>query len=207
MSRFDRFRSLVRGGADRARNAIMGDGLRELIDTVKNVGRGRIPLPDAALTAASARAPGVDMTTVVARDGAFRVAASYEDGTDLAIEVRIAAIQFAPGGAKEVTFAVTPAEALRDGRASDQVSAIACALVDALWTAALAAGGRPASTAILDRDGPGRLRIDLRTVDSVRELTQGQSPMAMVMDAIGLERVDIGVDGAELVLALPTIGT
>lgn len=205
MARFDVLRSMLRASADRARESL-GDvaPLAAARKAFAEIRRQRLTLSERALTGVLAHMPGVRAATVVARHGALSVDVSYHDGTAIACRFEPVAARFAPRGAKELIFRVDPAEAVRDARTREIAGAFAGAIAHTLWAFAL--DRRPdVSGAIVDRDGEEQIRVDLRTVPAVRE-AQKKTTVAMMLEMMELQGVEIGDGELWLRIKLPTLG-
>ena len=108
--------------------------------------------------------------------------------------------RFAPRGAKEVLFQVTPAAHVTQAKVRTAVGSLAGAVAHALWAVVLGApDAEHLVGAIVDRDGNEQVRVDLRSVPAVRAL-QGRGPAALVIDMLELERLE--VEDGQLVLKL-----
>lgn len=206
MARFDTLRSLLRAGADRARDRL-GDvaPLAAVQRVIAELRQQRLVVPERALTNAVAHAPGVRAATVTARHGAILVDVGFRDGDALSCRYVPESARFAPRGAKELVFRVDPPEALRNARTREVASVLAGAIAHTLWSVALTKEGDDVSGAIVDRDGEDYLRVDLRTVPAVRKV-QGKGPAAMLLEVLELR--EISADDGELVLhlKLPALG-
>ncbi len=201
MSRFDLLKSWIRVGADRAKEGI--DAVRPVGALRRVVGelrKQRLVVPESVLSNAIAHAPGVLAANATARRGQIQFDARFADG-ELACALEFFGTRFAPRGAKEITFRVHPAGSARDGRVRDLTGAIAGVIARGLWPMAIPPG-KPLHGAIVDREGDDLVRVDLRSVPAVRDAL-GNGPMALVLEAIELKRIDT-VDGEMLLhLKLP----
>lgn len=204
MARFDVLRSMLRAGADRARETL-GDvaPLAAARKALAELRRQRLTLSERALTGALAHMPGVRAATVVARRGGLSVDVSFHDGDAVACRFEPVAARFAPRGAKELVFRVDPAEAVRDARTREVGGALAGAIAHTLWAFALERRA-DVSGAIVDRDGDEQIRVDLRTVPAVRE-AQKKSGVAMVLEMMELQGVEVGEGELWLRIKLPTV--
>jgi hypothetical protein len=204
--RFDLLRSLVRAGAEGAgqglRRLTGADSLRRALEDVRNK---RAVLGDDALTAALAHAPGVQAASATVRQDALELDASFRDGSHVQFRLVPLGARFAPRGAKEVLFRVEPQELARDRRVSDLVSAVAGALAHAVWVALLPHPGSDVSGAIVERDGEDSLRVDLRTVPSVRRMST-RGPRGTLFEAIEVKGLHAEPGRLGIEIRLPELG-
>ena len=151
------------------------------------------------LTVAVGRVAGVQAATVAAGDGGLHVAITA-DRRDLSVFLLPDRASFAIGGAKELSFRVSPAELCTDPLIADVVAAIAAAVARVLWNAALT--GAPGSDhgAFVTRDGD-RLVADLRTVPEVRWALERRVSAAMI-EAIRLDAFGVNEQGLELTIGI-----
>ncbi|MEM9072671.1 MAG: hypothetical protein AAGE52_29455 [Myxococcota bacterium] len=194
--RTDVLKSWFRAGADRAAQrldqvapiAMARRFVRELRDQ-------RTTVSDKDLTRAVAHVSVVESASITARRGGLHVDVSFVDAPDLSCTLTPIATRFAPRGAKEVVFRVTPREAQRHRGLRDVTSAIAGSIAHQLWAIALAKlREEDISGAIVDRDGDECMRVDLRTVPAVRDAVR-QRTGAMVIELLELRELSV-VDGA-----------
>lgn len=196
--RLDLLKSLVRGAADRAGQTLKGLGpVSAMRRALRDAARQRSVISTTDLNAAVAHAPQVEAASVVVRDGAIRIEASYASGT-LSFGLIPAGARFAPRGAKEVRFRVDPPTAASDGRASDIAGALAGRIAFSLWGLFLRVSADEVGSAIVDRDDDV-FRADLRTVPAARALSS-QSALAAIMDV--LELSDLVAQDGELRLSI-----
>lgn len=206
MSRSDVFRSFVRAGADGMRARLRGTTPVAMVRRIlRELQAQRILLTESQLTAAVARTPGVRSASVTARRGALQVDLRYEDEATLAFALTPEATRFAPRGAKEVIFRMTPPACVTQANARAAVGSLAGSIAQALWSVVL---GTPAPGglvgAIVDRDGTDHVRVDLRSVPAVRTIL-GRGPAAMVLDLLELERLEVEDGQLVLKLKLPSL--
>lgn len=206
MARLDLLRSLLRAGADRARDRI-GDvaplaGVQRVVSELR---RQRLVIPERALTNFVAHAPDVRAATVTARHGAILVDVAFRDGETVACRFVPESARFAPRGAKELVFRVEPVEALRSARTREVAAVIAGAIAHTLWGIALGArASDDLSGAIVDRDGEDYVRVDLRTVPAVRK-AQSKGPAAMILEMLELRAIECEDGEVALVVKLPSL--
>jgi len=195
--RLDVLKSLVRGAATRAGSTLRELGpVAALRRAVADVARQRAVIDARSLTNAVAHARGVSAASVVVRDGAIRVEASFESGP-LSFSLLPQGARFAPRGAKELRFRVEPASLVGDGRVADVAGVVSARVARALW-GALLRGEYEEGGAIVDRDGDV-LRVDLRTVSAVRR-AHVHGPIAAFVDV--LELADLTAEEGQLRLTL-----
>lgn len=175
--------------------------LRRAYDQIK---QHKAVVTDEALTAAVAHAPAVLAASATARGGTIHVDASYDDGAQLAFALAPVEARFAPRGAKELVFAVDPPDAARDGRVADAASCIAAAVARAVWSVMLTGAEPPGPGAFVDREGQDRLRVDLRTVPSMRKLPPTH-PLALVVEALAIGKITTDDGAVTLEIKLPTM--
>jgi hypothetical protein len=205
MSRRDVVSSLLRSTARSAAATLKGSQLASNVrNALSQLSVGRVVIPDPALTRAVARVPDVAAATVHSTQGRMRFHLSFEDGSQLVMALMPAGAMFAPGGAKELSFAVEPREAVSDLRSHDVVSAIAGEIARALWRPALMRAKHSDHGAFVASDN-GRLVVDLRTVPEVRWALSQRLPKA-VIEALRPRGIEAH-DGRLLVLiAIDRIG-
>lgn len=202
MSKLDEIRSMVR---DAARRASDGFGkitaLAEARRVLRELAHQRLLLPDSALGAAVARTEGASSASVRARQGALYVDVYFDDGEHLEACFEAGQPTFAPRGPKELMWIVSPAEAFQSRHLLDVASALSTAVAHALWAVVLPRDLADIGSAIVDRDGVDRIRVDLRSVPAVRALS-GQASAAIV-EVLELSEIEC-VDGeVRLQLKLP----
>ncbi len=204
MSRFDLLKSLVRAGADRAGDRLRSVGpLATARRLVRELRDQRASIGDRALTGAVAHAPGVRSATVTARGGRLHVYLSVgNESIDFSLEPL--AVRFASRGAKEISWSVEPAELARNRSVRDAVSALSGVIAQSVWAVVLQPPPDDPCGAIVDVDGPGGLRVDLRTVPAVRDAAS-RSAAALVFEMLTLERISVEDGTLELQIALPSL--
>lgn len=169
-------------------------------DRLRDLSFGRAAIADDDLTRAVMRVADVAAATVRCAQGRMRVDIGFGNDSQLLMTIIPDKITFAPGGAKELRFAVEPASASRDPRARDVVAALAGEIARALWRPALA--GAPASehAAFVNVEGE-RLVADLRSVPEVRWATQ-QALRAAIVEAIEPRAIGVELGHLELPLSI-----
>jgi hypothetical protein len=181
MTQLDVLKSLMRSSARAAKVGIGKLALTQALQRVLDESRlGRVVISDASLTVAVARAAHVAEATVSAAQGCLRVDVGNADGQRLAMTLRPIGFAFAPGGAKELSFAVEPSEAALDPTSGDVVAAIAGEIARNLWRPALMRAPRSDhGTAMVNRHD-GTLIVDLRSVPEVRWALRQRLPALMI---------------------------
>ncbi|MGB8330688.1 MAG: hypothetical protein WCE62_11230 [Polyangiales bacterium] len=199
--RFDIVRSLVRAAADRAVDRITktkaAAATKQLVERLL---QQRWRLDDETLTAAAAHADGVDSAMVACRSGRIFVDASMTDGKEVQFTLTPRPVRFAPRGAKEISFDVEPP----DAHDSSVVGALAGCIAKATWPMIASARSADFGGAIVERETPGRLRIDLRSVPAVRQFASTQTA-AMIFDVMELESIRVEPGALALKLKLPQL--
>ncbi len=206
--RIDRFRSLLRGAADRATDAL---GEVRPIAAVRTVMREirdrRARIPERQLARAVLRAGTISAASVRTRDGRIEITAELESGRAIRAALIPLGASFAARGAKEIMFAVDPPEAAGDPKLREIAGMIGAQIARALWGPFLpATQGAIDGPALVDREGD-HLRIDLRTCPAVRAATQSAPAATLVMDALRIERFEVDEQGLSIRIALPQMPT
>ena len=192
MSRLDVLRSLVRAAGDGARARLSQVGpLATLRERLASLRDGRLPIPAARITACLARAEGVSELSASALDGAIRVHAYLTDGTAVELAIEPKSAQFAARGAKEVSFRVHPPEAAHGKAARALIGSLGGLIAHTLF-AVIATGYTEGEAALAERDGAGGLRVDLRSLPSLRNAPKA---LSVALDALVLDSVEVE-DGA-----------
>jgi hypothetical protein len=199
--RFDIVRSWVRTAADRAVDRITGTKVvlvtRRLFERLT---QQRWRLSDETLTAAAAHAEGVDSAMVACRSGRMFVDASMTNGREVQFSLAPSSVRFAPRGAKEIAFDVEPP----DAHDTSIVGALAGCIAKATWPMIAPADSVNVGSAIVERETPGRLRVDLRSVPAVRQFTSTHTA-AMIFDVLELESIRVETGALALKLKLPQL--
>lgn len=199
--RFDVVRSLVRAAADRAVGRVKGTRLASMTkELVERLTQQRWRLTDEALTAAAAHAEGVDSAMVACHSGRLFIDASMTNGREVQFSLLPRSVSFAPRGAKEISFDVEPP----DAHDNSIVGALAGCIAKATWPMIAPAGTVDVGGAIVERESPGKLRIDLRSVPAVRRFASTQAAM-MIFDVLELESLRVEPGALSLKLKLPQL--
>jgi hypothetical protein len=199
--RFDIVRSWVRAAADRAVDRINSTRIASVSkQLLERLTQQRWRLSDETLTAAAAHAEGVDSAMVACRSGRMFVDASMTNGREVQFCLTPRSVRFAPRGAKEISFDVEPP----DAHDLSIVGALAGCIAKATWPMIAQADSMDVGSAIVERETPGRLRVDLRSVPAVRRFASTQTA-AMIFDLLELESVRVEPGALALKLKLPQL--
>ncbi len=200
-TRLDVVRSWVRAAADHALQRMKDTRVASIgAQIMERLTQQRWRLSDEALTAAAAHAEGVESAMVRCHSGRLFVDASMRNGREVQFSLTPRGVRFAPRGAKEITFDVEPP----DGHDSSIVGALAACIARATWPM-IAPDAVDIGAAIVDREGPERVRVDLRTVPAVRDFVATQAG-AMLFDFLELESVRVEPGALALKLKMPQLG-
>jgi hypothetical protein len=207
--RLDRLKSALEHAASSLRERAQQSGLAKVGAPVRQTLERRARIPLAHLRRAVMSVPGVRAGSVamVAREGGHALALDLdlEDDRRARGELAIAGVSFAPHGAKELSFRVTPAEASGEPALREVVGAVAALVARTIWSASLPPATQAHEGGLVDREGD-LLRIDLRTLGAVRSAMQRGPSVAAMLSMIAPERIELVEDGLEVKLALPPLG-
>ena len=199
--RFDVVRSWIRAAADRAIERAKDTKVAAAaMQALERITQQRWRLSDEALTAAAAHAEGVDSAMVACRAGRLYVDASMTNGNEVQFSLTPRAVRFAPRGAKEISFDVDPPGA----HETSIVGALAGCIARATWPMIAPGHTVDVGGAIVERESPGRLRVDLRSVPAVRRFASSQAA-AMIFDVLELESIRVEPGALALKLKLPQL--
>lgn len=199
--RFDIVRSLVRAAADRAIERVRGTRVASAtMQILERLTQQRWRLSDEALTAAAAHAEGVDSAMVACHSGRVFVDASMTNGREVQFSLTPRSVSFAPRGAKEISFDVEPP----DAHDASIVGALAGCIAKATWPMIAPPDSLDVGGAIVERESPGRLRVDLRSVPAVRRFAATQAAM-MIFDVLELESLRVEPGALTIKLKLPQL--
>jgi len=199
--RFDIVRSWVRVAADRAVHRVAGTKIAAVTkQLLERLTQQRWRLSDEMLTAAAAHADGVDSAMVACHSGRVFVDASMTNGREVQFSLAPRSVRFAPRGAKEISFDVEPP----DAHDTSIVGALAACIAKATWPMIAPADSIDVGGAIVERETPGRLRVDLRSVPAVRRFASTQAA-AMIFDVLELESLRVETGALALKLKLPQL--
>ncbi len=205
MSRLDVLKSLLRSTARSAGAGVRGLPLSTALQRVlSEVSPVRIAIGDAQLTRAVARLPGMVAATVSSGRGKLRVDASFDDGKRLAMTLAPAGMAFAPGGAKELSFAVEPEQSALEPRGQEVMAAIATEIARGLWRTALARAPRSEPGSVVVSREHATLFVDLRGVPEVRWALRQRLPAALI-EALHPRALEIREGRLVLTLALDRV--
>jgi hypothetical protein len=200
-NRLDILRSLVRAAADRTIDRVKGTRVAAASKVLlERLTQQRWRLSDETLTTAAAHADGVDSAMVACRSGRLYVDASMTNGRDVQFSLTPKSVRFAPRGAKEISFEVEPP----DAHDTSIVGALAGCIAKAVWPMIAAPEAIDVGGAIVERESPSCLRIDLRSVPAVRRFASTQAA-AMVFDVLELESLRVEPGALALKLKLPQL--
>jgi hypothetical protein len=197
--RFDILRSWVRMAADRAVDRVTETKLASMTkQLLERLTQQRWRLTDETLTTAVAHADGVDSAMVACHSGRMFVDASMTNGREVQFSLAPSSVRFAPRGAKEISFDIEPP----DAHDTSIVGALAGCIAKATWP--MIADSVDVGSAIVERENPGRLRVDLRSVPAVRRFSSTQTA-AMIFDVLELESIRVEPGALALKLKLPQL--
>ena len=137
---------------------------------------------------------------VACRAGRVYVDASMTNGSEVQFSLAPRSVRFAPRGAKEIAFDVEPP----DAHDTSIVGALAGCIAKATWPMIAPADSLDVGGAIVERESPGRLRVDLRSVPAVRRFSSTQAA-AMIFDVLELESLRVEPGAIALKLKLPQL--
>jgi len=199
--RFDILRSWVRAAADRAVDRVSETKFASMTkQLLERLTQQRWRLTDETLTTAAAHADGVDSAMVACHSGRMFVDASMTNGREVQFSLAPSSVRFAPRGAKEISFDVEPP----DAHDTSIVGALAACIAKATWPMIAPADLAEVGSAIVERENPGRLRVDLRSVPAVRRFASTQTA-AMIFDVLELESIRVEPGALALKLKLPQL--
>jgi hypothetical protein len=190
-------RSAARAAAAQLPRVPLARAARERL---RELSLGRAALGDDALTRAVTHVEGVAAATVRCTNTRLLVDIAFDDNSQLLMSIVPDKIAFAPGGAKELRFAIDPPELATDSRARDVIAAIASEIARALWRPALGGAPRSDHLALVSLDGD-RLVADLRSVPAVRWALQ-QAMRAAIVEAIEPRAILLAPGHLDLPLAI-----
>ena len=121
-------------------------------------------------------------------------------GREVQFSLAPRSVRFAPRGAKEISFDVEPP----DAHDTSIVSALAGCIAKATWPMIAPPGSPDVGGAIVERESPGRVRVDLRSVPAVRRFASTQAA-TMIFDVLELESLRVEAGALSLKLKLPQL--
>lgn len=210
--RWDALRSAVERAAtsvkERAQETAERSTFAKVRKAVRETMERKARLPLSHLRRLVMNVPGVraGSVAIVAREGvrALAVDLELEEGKTVRAELVPAGIHFAPRGSKELSFRVTPAEASYEPAIKELVGALAAFIARTLWSASLPPATGPHESGLVDREGDV-LRIDLRTLGAVRSAMARGPAVALLLDVIAPEALEIDDDALVLRIGLPPL--
>jgi hypothetical protein len=204
-NRLDRFRSVVRNLAQRAKGAFDHvTSVTAVREAVREIRERRARIPERVLARAVLHAGTVSAASVRTRAGRIEITAELASGKVIRATLIPSGARFAPRGAKELFFDVDPPEAIGEPELRAMAGRIAAAVARALWGPLLPrSNGERDGGALADRE-EGRLRIDLRTCPAVRAVLTKGGPVLFLLDALSIERFEVDERGLSFQIALPT---
>jgi hypothetical protein len=122
------------------------------------------------------------------------------NGHEVHFSLAPVAVRFAPRGAKEISFDVEPPGTFDHSI----VGSLAACIARATWPMILPPDARDVGSAIVERESPERIRVDLRTVPAVRRFAS-RGTAAMVFDVLELESIRVEPGALALKLKLPQL--
>lgn len=201
--RWDRLRSRVQHAAASVKEGAAGSGLAKLRHAAREIAARRAAIPVRILHRVGIGVPGVAVSSVRIADGAIVLDFELEGGRLVRAALRPETPRFAPRGAKELVFSVTPAEAAAEAAVREYVGALAALVARTLWSATLGPPPGTHESGFTEREG-GALRIDVRTIPAVRGAIQ-KGAAATMMDVIALDGMFVDDDALVLRIGLPPL--
>jgi hypothetical protein len=199
----DLLRSWIRAAADRTVHHLSAKPVvRAGRQAVQRLLQRTSRITDEILTAAAAHAEGVESAMVSCRTGRIHVHASLSSGADVNFSLAPISVRFAPRGAKEVAFGVEPP----GGSNSSIVAALAGCIAQAAWPMAMPQRTNDLGGAIVERESPERIRVDLRTVPAIRRFAAARGAAAMILEMLEVESLQVEPGALSLKLKLPAMG-
>lgn len=207
--RLDRLRSAVARAAASVKERAQESPLAKVRKAVKETLERKAKIPLVHLRRVVMGVPGVSAGSVsVLEQGGghtLQIDLELDDGRRAGAELSVAAVSFAPRGPKEIAFRVAPPEAAAEPVIREVVGALGAVIARTLWSASLPPPSQPHETGLIDREGD-LLRIDLRTLGAVRSAIQRGPAVAMLLDVIAPEAIDVAEDGLVVRVGLPPLG-
>lgn len=202
--RWDRLRSRVQRAAEAVKDRVEESGLSKVRHAAREIAARRAAIPVRALQKAAIGVPGVVVSGVRLTDGAIVLDFELEGGRLVRAALTPEAPRFAPRGAKELVFTVTPEAAAGEASVREYVGALAALIARTLWSATLGLPPGTHEAGFTERDGAS-LRIDVRTIPAVRSaLGKGQAA-GTLMDVVALDGLFVEDDALVLRIGLPPL--
>lgn len=207
--RWDRLRSAVQRAADVVKERAEDSTLAKIRKVATEIGSRKARIPLAHLRRILMTVPDVEASSlgiVTGDDGLSSLGVDLEltSGKRVRAEIRPAGSQFAPRGAKELSFLVTPLESAAEPAIRELVGALAALVARTLWSASLPPQSSDHESGLIDREG-AMLRIDLRTIPSVRGAIARGPAVATLLDVLTPEAIDVEPDGLVIRIGLPKL--
>lgn len=200
-NRSDVLRSLVRGLAQGAGRKL-GVPLIGLQRLVRDLLAEASSITDRQIATVLTRVAGVREASAVCRDERILIQASFDEGETVNVSLEPLFARFAPRGAKEIAFRVTPPELAGRAEVRDLVGAIAALIAHTLWAPFVGRLLNPVFDAIAERDG-AEVRVDLRSVPAVRAATQ--RGLTQLFDVLELSSLAVTDGALRLHIRLPSL--
>lgn len=191
----DRLKSLFRQALVKAKNETAKlPGVAQAKSALRDLRDLGAVVPMELLRADLLRVPGLQSLSAHVGVSGVHVEATFDDADDLILRILPTEVRFAPRGAKEVSFEISPAELARHKHTQDLVVAVATSIARGLWAAVLRGPNSEPLGAIVDRDSDNVFRIDLRTLSVLKSARGGQA-VGVMLDALSLSAIH-ATDGA-----------
>ena len=200
-NRADVLRSLVRGFAEGVGSRI-GEPLAGISRAFRTLLADISSISDRQIATALTRVANVREASAVCRDDRIWIEATFSEGDSVSLSLEPLYARFAPRGAKEVTFRVTPNELAGRAEVRDSVGAIAALVAHTLWAPFVGRAAQPVYDAIAEREGPS-VRVDLRTVPAVRAATQ--RGLSQLFEVLELSSLNVTEGALRLHIRLPSL--
>jgi hypothetical protein len=208
--RWDRLRSAVQRAAGAVKERAEDGTLAKIRKVAGEIGSRRARIPLSHLRRILITVPDVEAASlgiVTSEDGTSCLGVDLELTSQRRVraELRFEAAQFAPHGAKELSFRVSPEESAAEPAIRELAGALAALVARTLWSASLPPASSAHESGLIDREGPV-LRIDLRTIPSVRSAIARGPAVATILDMIVPEGVEFEPEGLVIRIGLPRLG-
>lgn len=202
--RWDKLRSRVQHAAASVRERAAEGGLGKLRHVVGELAARRAAIPERLLHRISIGVPGVAVSSVSAREGVILLDFELEGGRLLQAALRPETPRFAPRGAKELVFSVSPEAAAGEAAVREYVGALAALVSRTLWSATLGPPPGGHESGFTEREG-ATLRIDVRTIPAVRTALGRGAGTGTMMDVVALEGLFVEPGALVVRIGLPPI--
>lgn len=210
--RWDRLRSAVHHAAgrvrERAENGAVTTTLGKLRHAAGQIAARRAPVPLSAIRRVIMAVPDVAAASVsiVPREVGHALGVDIElaSGRSIRAEIAPAGSHFAPRGAKELSFVVVPETAAAEPAIRELCGALAALIARTLWSASLPPASSAHESGLVDREGT-TLRIDLRTIPSVRTAMARGPAVATLLDVMTPESMEMSPEGLMIRIGLPQL--